>query len=149
MEKPRLIELSPASFFTHRRCPFRVGCGGGIFHLPTPRPSRLNSRRNEKRESSPQGTAFSFRLRGWDLKGPPGRMVVLCRNHRLLRGLLVSRTSIEKRTTPRSFSPSHPMSYQAAPPRDMVPGAGNEPVRSCSCGILNPGRLPIPPHPHI
>ena len=30
----------------------------------------------------------------------------------------------------------------------LVPVAGVEPARPCGHGILNPGRLPIPPHRH-
>ena len=46
---------------------------------------------------------------------------------------------------PHDLRVMSPTSYQAAPPRDMVPEAGIEPVRDCSHGILSPGRLPIPP----
>ena len=50
---------------------------------------------------------------------------------------------------PHDLRVMSPTSYQAAPPRDMVPEAGIEPVRDCSHGILSPGRLPIPPFRHV
>ena len=59
-------------------------------------------------------------------------------------GFLVAGVGFE----PHDLRVMSPTSYQAAPPRDMVPEAGIEPVRDCSHGILSPGRLPIPPFRH-